>query len=92
MAAAETKLQRNAADKHDASQRARTAGVKAEQNRRYNNERSVCGKHGKVSRARRGKVFMARATARSPSSSSSSSSSSNPQAVPLSIPGVKPPG
>ena len=40
----------------------------------------------KAGRARRGKAFMARATARPPSSSS------NPQAVPLSIPGVKPPG
>ena len=45
----------------------------------------------KASRARRGKAFMARATAYPPCSSSSSSSS-NPQAVPLSIPGAKPPG
>ena len=42
----------------------------------------------KASRVRRRKAFMARVTARTPSSSSSS----NPQAVPLSIPGAKPPG
>ena len=41
----------------------------------------------KASRVRRRKAFMARVTARTPSSSSS-----NPQAVPLSIPGAKPPG
>ena len=51
----------------------------------------------KASRARRGKAFMARATARTPSSSiisisNSSSSSSNPQTVQLSTPGIKPPG
>ena len=45
----------------------------------------------KASKVRRGKAFMARAKAM-PHSSSSSSSSSNPQAVPLSIPGAKPPG
>ena len=45
----------------------------------------------KASRARRGKAFMARATARTPSSSSIIISSSNPQGVPLSIPGAKPP-
>ena len=42
----------------------------------------------KASRARRGKAFMARGTARPPSSSSRS----NPQAVPLSVPRAKPPG
>ena len=96
VAAAETKLHGNAADKHDASQSAKAAGVKAERNRRYdNNECSVCGKQGykqwdypKVSRERQGKAFMARAIATPPSSSSSS----NPQTVPLSIPGAKPPG
>ena len=47
MAAAETKLQGNAADQHDASQSVKTAGVKAERNRRYdNNECFVCGKKG----------------------------------------------
>ena len=47
MAAAETKLQRNAADKHDGSQRAKTAGVKAEWNRRYEkNECFFCDKQG----------------------------------------------
>ena len=47
VAAAGTKLQGNAAGKHDASQRAKTAGVKAERNRRYdNNECFVCGKQG----------------------------------------------
>ena len=42
----------------------------------------------KATRARRGKAFMARATARPPSSSNISR---NQRAVPLSIPGVKPP-
>ena len=43
--AAGTKLQVNAGDKHDGSPRAKTAGVKAERNRRYeNNECFVCGK------------------------------------------------
>ena len=47
VAAAETKLQDNAADKHDASQRAKTARVKAERNRQYeNNDCFVCGKQG----------------------------------------------
>ena len=47
VAAAEAKLQGNAADKHDASQGAKTARVKAERNRRYgNNECFVCGKQG----------------------------------------------
>ena len=47
MAAAETKLQGNAADKHDASQSAKTDGVKADRNRRYdNNECLICGKQG----------------------------------------------
>ena len=47
MAAAGTKLQGNAADKHDGSQSAKTAGVKAERNRQYeNNECLVCGKQG----------------------------------------------
>ena len=63
VAAAGTKLQGNAADKHDGSQSAKTAGVQAEQNRRHeNNECFVCGKLGhkqwdcpKASRARRGK-------------------------------------
>ena len=43
----------------------------------------------KASRARRGKAFTATATSRPPSSSNSSS---NQQSVPLSIPGVNPPG
>ena len=47
VAAAEIKLQGNAAGKHDASQSARTAGVKAERNCRYdNNECFVCGTQG----------------------------------------------
>ena len=47
MAAAGIKLQGNAADKDDGSQSARTAGVKARRNRRYeNNECFVCGKQG----------------------------------------------
>ena len=37
VAAAGTKLQGNAADKHDGSQRAKTAGVKAKRSRRYEN-------------------------------------------------------
>ena len=45
VAAAGTKLQGNAGDKHDGSQSAKTAGVKAERNRRYeNNECFVCSK------------------------------------------------
>ena len=101
VAAAGTKLQGNAADKPDGSQSAKIAGLKAERNRRYeNNECFVWASKvtsirtaPKASRARRGKAFMARATARTPSSSSiSSNSSSNPQAVPLNIPRAKPPG
>ena len=47
MASAGTKLQGKADDKHDGSQSAKTAGVKAERNRRYdNNECFVCGKRG----------------------------------------------
>ena len=86
VAAAGTKLQGNAADKPDGSQSAKIAGLKAERNRRYeNNECFVWASKvtsirtaPKASRARRGKAFMARATARTPSSSSISSSS-NPQ-------------
>ena len=96
VAAAATKLQDNDAGKHDGSKRAKTAGVKAERNYRYENcECFVCGKQGhkqwdcpQASRGRRRKAFMARATARPPSSSNSSS----PQAVPLRIPGAKLPG
>ena len=95
VAAARTKLQANAADKHDESQSAKTAGVKAERNvgTKTTSVSFVASKvtrNGtvpKVSRARRGKAFMARATARS-----QSSSTSNPQAVPLSTPRAKPPG
>ena len=47
VAAAGTKLQGNAAGKHDGSQTAKTAGVKAEQNRRYETKECfVCGKQG----------------------------------------------
>ena len=47
VAAAGTKLQGKAADKHDGSQIAKTAGVKTERNRRcVNNECFVCGKEG----------------------------------------------
>ena len=46
VAAAGTKLQGNAADKHDGSQSAKTAGVKSEWNRRYEIECFVCGKQG----------------------------------------------
>ena len=42
VAAAGTKLQSSAADEHDASQSAKTAGVKAERNRRYDNNECVC--------------------------------------------------
>ena len=42
VAAAATMLQGKAADKRDGSQSAKTAGVKAEQNRRYGNECFVC--------------------------------------------------
>ena len=45
VAAEGTKLQGTAADKHDASQNIKTAGVKAQRNRRYdNNESFVCSK------------------------------------------------
>ena len=47
VAAAGTKIQGYAADKADGSQSAKTAGVKAERNRRYeNNECFVCGNQG----------------------------------------------
>ena len=47
MVAAGTKLQSNASDGNDASQSAKTAGVKAERNCGYdNNECLVCGKQG----------------------------------------------
>ena len=91
----ETKLLSNAADKHDASQIAKTTGVKAERNHRYDNNECLLaaskvtsnGTAPKVSRARRGKAFMAIATTTPPSSSSS-----NLQEVSLSIPGEKPTG
>ena len=40
VAAAGTKLQGNAPDKHDGSQSTKTAGVKAERNRQYENNES----------------------------------------------------
>ena len=43
VAAAETKLQGNAADKHDANQSTKTAWVKAERNRRYHNNECFAG-------------------------------------------------
>ena len=47
VAAAGTKVQGSAAGEHDVSLSAKTAGVKAERNRRYdNNECFVCGKQG----------------------------------------------
>ena len=47
VAAAGTKGQGSAAGEHDVSLSAKTAGVKAERNRRYdNNECFVCGKQG----------------------------------------------
>ena len=101
VAAAGTKLQGNAADRHDGSQSAKTAGVKAERNRRYeNNECFVCGKQGhkqwncpQRQQGKAGKGVHGQSHGQDPSSSSSSSSSSSdPQAVPLSIPGAKPPG
>ena len=46
VAAAGTKLEGNAADKHDGSQSATTAGVEAKRNRRYENECFVCCKQG----------------------------------------------
>ena len=82
-AAAETKLQSNPADKHDGSQGAKITLVIVSSKVTSN------GTTPKASKARREKVFMARATATPPSSSSSGS---NPQAAPLSIPGAKPPG
>ena len=47
MAAAGTKPQGRAADEHDLRENAKAAGVKAERNRRYdNNECFVCGRQG----------------------------------------------
>ena len=47
MAAAGTKPQGNAADEHDSRENAKAAGVKAERNRRYDNNKCfVCGKQG----------------------------------------------
>ena len=97
VAAAGTKLHGSTADEHDGSQSAKTGGVNEERNRRYeNNERLACGKLGhkqgdcpQSEQSTAGKAFMARAMA---SPLSSSSSSSNQQAVPLSVPGVMPPG
>ena len=97
VAAAVSNLQGNLSDKHDGSQRSKTAEVTAERNRRYeNHERVVCGSKGtskgvaaKASRATGRNTFMAKATASNPSSSCSST---NPQAVPLSISGAKPQG
>ena len=96
VAAAGTKLQGNAADKPNGSQSANTAGVKAERNRRFeNNECFVCGKQGRKQwdcpqsqQGKAGKGVHGQSHGQDPSSSSSSSSSSSdPQAVPLSIPG-----
>ena len=85
MAAAGTNLQGNAADKPDGSQSAKNAGVKAERNRRYENNECLFvaskvtsnGTVPKASRAKRGKAFVARATARTPGSSIISSNSSS---------------
>ena len=47
LAAAGAKPQGSAADEHDLRENAKAAGVKAERNRRYdNNECFVCGKQG----------------------------------------------
>ena len=47
MAAAGTKPQENATDEHDLRENTKAPGVKAERNRRYdNNECFVCGKQG----------------------------------------------
>ena len=46
VAAAGTKLQGDAADKPDGRQSAKTAGLKAERNRGYNNECFLCGNQG----------------------------------------------
>ena len=48
VATAETKLQGGDADEHEASQSAKTAGVKADRNRRYDNNKCfACGKQGR---------------------------------------------
>ena len=93
MASAGTKLQGNAADEYDTSQSAKTAEVKADRNRRYDNSVSLVatkvtrnGTAPKGSKARRRKAFMVSATARP-----SSRSSNNPQTVTLSMPREKTP-
>ena len=92
MAAAGTKPQGSAVDEHDSRENAKAAGVKAERNRRYdNNDCFACGKQGHKQRdgpqSQQGKagkgVHIARATARPPYSSS------GPKPVPLSIPGSR---
>ena len=94
VAAAGTKLQDIAADKHDGSQRTKTAGATAERNRRHeNNACFVCGKQGHKQwdglQRQQGKTEKGvNGQSENPSSSSSSNSSSR-RAVPLSIPGAK---
>ena len=93
VAAAGTKLPRSATHEHDSREGAQTAGVKAERNRRYDNNGFLCVASKvtrsetapKASRVRRGKASMARPMTRPLYSSSS------PQ-VPLSIPGARQPG
>ena len=52
MAAATTKTQGRAVDKHDSSENAKVAGVKAERSRRYDNDECfVCGKQRQSSGA-----------------------------------------
>ena len=73
---------------------ARVSRPNPKRNRRYDNDACLCVASkvtsswtaAKASRVRKGKAPMARAVARPPYSSSSS------QAVPLSIPGARPPG
>ena len=90
MAVEGNKPQESTADGHDSRESANAAGVKAERNRRYDdNDCFVCCQQGhkqwdcpESPQGRTGKASMARAMARPPYSGSS------PQTVPLSIPGA----
>ena len=78
MAAAGTKPRGSAADGYDSRESAKAAGVRAERNRRYDNNECFCvasnitnsGTAPKASRVRRGKASMAKTTASPPYSSS----------------------
>ena len=97
VAAVETKLQCNAADKHNASQSAKTVGVKAERNRRYdNNECFVSGKQGhkqwdpQSQQGKAGKGVHGQSHGQDPKQKQQQQQQSTSGL--LTIPGAKPPG